>query len=91
MSDRIGIRELRSNAAVIVRRAEAGQRTIVTIGGRPVAQLAPVAGGGAERTIDELVAQGLLVAPRRGGSPNDTVVSVWGNLRLDRLLREIRG
>jgi len=89
--DRIGIRELRGNAAAVVRRAEAGQRTIVTVGGRPVAQVAPLTSAGAERSLDELVAQGLLIAPRRGGQPNDTTVAAFGNVRLDRLLREIRG
>ena len=89
--DRIGIRQLRSTAAATVRRAEAGQRTVITVGGRPVAQIGPIATETAARSIDELAAQGLLIAPRRSGPPNDSTISVWGNLRLDRLLREVRG
>lgn len=89
--ERIGIRELRSTAAAAVRRAEGGQRTVITVAGRPVAQLGPLISAAAERSLDELVAQGLLVAPRRGGAPNDATISVWGSVRLDRLLREIRG
>jgi prevent-host-death family protein len=89
--DRIGIRELRASAAATVRRAEAGQRTVITVGGRPVAQLGPLAPVRDERTLDELIAQGLLIAPRRGGQPNDETIPVWGGVRLDRLLREIRG
>jgi prevent-host-death family protein len=91
--ERIGIRELRATAAAVVRRAEAGQRTVVTVGGRPVAQLGPLTSAAAERSLDELVAQGLLIAPRRigGDAPNDSTIAVWGSLRLDRLLREVRG
>ena len=88
---RLGIRELRASAAAAVRRAEAGQRTVITVGGRPAAQLGPLTSAAAERNLDELVAQGLLIAPRRGGDPNDATIPVWGTLRLDRLLREIRG
>lgn len=89
--ERLGIRELRATAAAAVRRAEAGQRTVITVGGRPAAQLGPLTSADVERSLDELVAQGLLIAPRRGGSPNDVTISVWGSLRLDRLLREVRG
>ncbi len=89
--DRIGIRELRATAAAAVKRAEAGQRTVVTVGGRPVAQLGPLTSAAVERSLDELIARGLLIAPRRGGQPNDDTVAVWGNVRLDRLLREVRG
>jgi prevent-host-death family protein len=89
--ERVGIRELRANAAAVVRRAEAGQRTTITVGGRPVAEVAPLTSAASERTLDELIAQGLLIAPRRTGRPNDATIPVWGTLRLDRLLREVRG
>ena len=89
--DRIGIRQLRADASATIRRAEAGQRTIITVGGRPIAQVGPLTPVHDERTIDELIAQGLLVAPRRSGVPNDETIPAWGGVRLDRLLREIRG
>ena len=89
--ERVGIRELRATAAAAVRRAEAGQRTVITVGGRPVAELAPLTSADVTRSLDELVAQGLLIAPRRGGAPNDVTIAVWQTLRLDRLLREVRG
>src|SRR5258707_1147998 len=38
---RLGVRELRSNLAALLRRAEAGQRIVITVGGRPVAGPAP--------------------------------------------------
>ena len=90
--ERIGIRELRANVTSVVRRAEAGQTTVVTVAGRAIAQIGPLMSVGPERTFDELIAQGLLVAPRRAAVDGDTsTIAVWGNVRLDRLLREVRG
>lgn len=37
-------RELRNNVGAVLRRAEAGESFIVTVDGRPVAQLGPLAG-----------------------------------------------
>src|SRR3954447_18580111 len=88
---RVGIRQLRADAAALVRSAEAGEQIVVTVAGHGRAQLGPIATPSAEQSIDELIAKGLLIAPRRGGRPNDTTVAVWGNVRLDRLLREVRG
>lgn len=100
----IGIRELRTDLAARVRRAANGEPTIVTVNGRPAAVLAPLsdhavhlpgtedAPMSAEAHRSSLVASGALVPPRRsdGRIPTGTV-TVWGNVRLDRLLREVRG
>ena len=40
----VGLRELRQNASELVRRAEAGQATTITVSGRPAAVLGPVSG-----------------------------------------------
>ena len=37
-------RELRNNVSEVLRRAERGERMTITVGGRPVAELGPVAG-----------------------------------------------
>lgn len=37
-------RELRNNVGEVLRRAEAGERIVVTVNDRPVAELGPVAG-----------------------------------------------
>ena len=37
-------RELRNNISEVLRRAERGERLVVTVGGRPVAELGPVSG-----------------------------------------------
>ena len=43
--NRVGIRELRNQVAAVVRRAAAGERVVVTVDGRPVAQLGPLEPG----------------------------------------------
>ncbi|MGD9702381.1 MAG: hypothetical protein AB7Q42_01150 [Acidimicrobiia bacterium] len=88
----LGIRELRASVAAAVRRAGAGQRLIVTVDGRPVAQLGPLDAVTGQVTLDDLIARGLVTAPRRTDPPLPTdPVPVWSGARVDRLLREIRG
>jgi prevent-host-death family protein len=86
----IGIRELRAGLASAVRRAESGQRTLVTSNGRPVAQLAPLDERAA--TLEQLLAAGALIAPRRTSEWRAPApVQVWSGVRIDRALRELRG
>jgi prevent-host-death family protein len=96
----IGIRDLRADLAAHVRRAAGGEPTVVSIAGRPAAALVPLSAvtdasrpdGGADAHRASLVASGALVPPRRADARvPDRHVTVWGNVRLDRLLREIRG
>lgn len=89
-SPRLGVRRLRAELAAHVRRAEAGQRVVVTVGQRPVAMLGPLAVGGV--TLDDLVAGGALLAPRRSAAirPADPV-PVWTGARLDQAFRDVRG
>ncbi len=90
--ERMGIRELRASAAAVVRRAGAGQRIVVTVGGRPVAQLGPLEPVAGEPTIDDLAARGQLERARRHDRPPPTLeVPMWAGARLDRLLVEVRG
>lgn len=65
---RVGIRELRNQVAAVVRRAEAGDRVVITVDGRPVAQLGPLEPDG-RPTLDDLVASGLARPPRRHDRP----------------------
>ena len=92
-TEKLGIRELRGRLTSLVRRAGGGERIVITIGGRPVAQLGPVEPAAAQVTIDDLVARGLLEPARRGDRPADpeVVVDSWTGRRLDRALREVRG
>ena len=65
---RVGVRELRNDVAAVLRRAAAGERIVVTVNDVPVAQLGPLEPEGAP-TLDDLVAAGAVVAPRRPGAP----------------------
>lgn len=87
----MNIRDLRANLAATVRRAEAGHRVVITVGGRPVAQLGPLDSGAGEPTLDDLAARGLLQRARRADRPPpDLLVAMPVGTRLDRLLDEVR-
>jgi len=92
MVERVGVRDLRNNSAAVIRRAGAGERIVVTVDGRPVAQLGPLEAPDAEVTLDDLVARGLVVGARRDDRPEPTfVMPLWTGTRMDNLVREIRG
>lgn len=88
---RIGIRQLRNDVAVVVRRAAAGERIVVTVDGRPVAQLGPLEPAGAP-TLDDLIASGHVVAARRAApaEPPDAEDAPI-DARSDWMLDDIRG
>ncbi len=91
----IGIRQLRADLAAHVRRAASGETTVISIAGAPVAALTPLTMSdepASDAHLSSLVASGALIPPRRpDGHVADGTVSTWANVRLDRLLREIRG
>lgn len=80
--DVVGVRELRADLAAIVRRAGGGQAVLVSVGGRPVARLAPL-----DETIDPSIIPPRRTDPPRLGPP----IAVWSGVRLDRALKELRG
>jgi prevent-host-death family protein len=89
--DLVGVRELRANLAAALRRAGAGEPVVITVDGRPVAQLGPLEPTGAP-TLAALAASGLVEPPRRRDRPDPpdpTDAAV--DLRLDRVLAEVRG
>jgi prevent-host-death family protein len=90
--EEVGIRELRFNAADMVRRASSGERIIVTVNGRPLAQLGPIDAGPEAPTLADLVARGLARGPASGNrSQSANHIELWAGVRLDRLLSEVRG
>lgn len=81
---------MRAGLAEAVRRAEAGERTVITARGRPVAQLAPLDEGAPD--IERLISSGALIPPRRLGPWRaPAAVPTWAGVRIDRALRELRG
>jgi prevent-host-death family protein len=88
----IGVRELRNNVAAVLRRAQAGERVVVTVDGRPVAQLGPLAPDATGVTLWDLAAAGLVEPPRRHDRPADPEpLPVPADLDADRLLETTRG
>jgi prevent-host-death family protein len=90
LSRSVGIRELRAALAETVRIAEAGERTVVTVGGRPVAQIGPLDADAPD--LERLIGSGAVIPPRRTSTwrPPEPV-AVWAGVRLDQILRELRG
>jgi antitoxin (DNA-binding transcriptional repressor) of toxin-antitoxin stability system len=89
--ERIGVRELRANLAASLRRAGAGERIVVTIDDRPVAQLGPLEPIDGHVTLADLAARGLVRLPHRADRPlPGAPVAIWAGIRLDQLVAEVR-
>lgn len=90
--ERIGIRRLRAEVAAQVRRAGAGERIVITVDGRPVAQLGPVEPEPGATTLEDLAAQGQVLLARRDDRPTPAfTMPLWAGTRIDQLVREVRG
>lgn len=90
VAETVPVRTFRANAATFLRRAEGGERIVVTVAGRPVAQLGPLDPAGEAPTIEDLAARGLLVPARRPDRPPPDVRLDLLGARLDRLAAEVR-
>lgn len=89
---RVGIRELRANLADAARRAGAGERVVITVDGRPLAQLGPLEPTDGQPDIADLAARGLIVPARRADRPEPQfAMPMWAGTRIDQLVREVRG
>jgi prevent-host-death family protein len=89
--EQIGARELRAHLAAAVRQAGAGERVVITIDGRPVAQLGPLEPAGAP-SLQELAASGLVEPPRRADQPAPPEgIDAAVDVRLDRVIDQVRG
>ncbi len=87
----IGVRELRGQLAGVLRRAAAGERLVITVGGRPVAQLGPLTPTGTPQLAD-LAAAGLIDPPRAAPPPRaPDAEDLPVDVRLDRVLEDLRG
>ena len=87
----IGMRELRASLATYLRRAQSGERIVITSAGRPAAQLGPLTGDDAGLSLADLVAHGRVEPPRRRGDyVPDEPLTLWAGTRIDRALSEVR-
>ena len=87
----VGIRELRAALATWIRRAQAGERVVITADGSPVAELSAVGTDFSGVTMTDLLARGAVLAPRRRGDfvPGEPVLLSSGS-RIDRALGQVR-
>ncbi|MEZ5322021.1 MAG: hypothetical protein R2698_08115 [Microthrixaceae bacterium] len=91
-AETIGIRALRGDLASRVRAAGAGRTTLVTVDGTAVAALCPVEAAAGEPTVARLAARGMIrPATRVERERPDFVMPTWAGVRLDRILRDVRG
>ncbi len=73
----IGVRELRNNLSRYLDRVQAGEEVVVTDRGRGIARLLPLSG---ERTIDRLVAQGLVTPAKHAKRPTTRPMKTTGTV-----------
>lgn len=87
----VGMREFRSALSTYIRRAQMGERIVVTVDGSPVAQLSNMGSDYSGITIADLVARGVVLAPRRRGDwmPVEPL-ALYSGARIDRALAQIR-
>jgi len=66
-----GIRELKDNLSLYIRRVEAGERVVVTAHGRIVAELIPpgTSSRNQKSQFERLVASGTIIPPSEEGDP----------------------
>ena len=89
--DAIGIRQLRSQLAAVVRRAAQGDRLVVTVDGVALAQLGPLQMEAGAVSLHDLAAAGLVEPPRSAPSPVPDGANPPVDVRLDRVLEQVRG
>jgi prevent-host-death family protein len=90
VSTTVSVRALRAELAAAVRRAASGERTVVTVSGRPSAQLGPLDDQAPD--LERLLASGAVLPPRRTSTWRPPApVAVWSGVRIDRALVELRG
>ncbi len=83
----VGIRELRQNASAVLRRVVAGETVEVTDRGHPIARIVPLH---AERTLDQLVAEGRASEPHGDLLALEPVAAAKGEPRLSDVLTAVR-
>ncbi|MGI8727023.1 MAG: type II toxin-antitoxin system Phd/YefM family antitoxin [Solirubrobacterales bacterium] len=84
----VGVAQLRQNLSKYLRLVARGERLVVTDRNRPVAELGPPPGSGAE--LDRLIAEGR-VSPPRGRRLPEPLELGGDPVALSRALDEIRG
>ena len=83
----VGIRELRQNASAVLRKVAAGETIEVTDHGHPIARIVPLH---AERTLDQLVAEGRATESHGDLLALQPAAPARGKPRLSAVLEDMR-
>lgn len=86
--DQVGVRELRQNLSVYLRRVQAGESLQVTARGRPVALLAPLREPASN--WDRMVAEGRIVPARSSIEELPAPASAPEGRSISEILQELR-
>ena len=87
----VTVRQLRNDVSRVLRRVGAGERLIVTSNGVPVAEIGPIQARDSERTIEEMIAAGELIAPRSRAKPRPATPTTFsGSMTTEEILEELR-
>lgn len=90
--DTVTVRQLRNDVRRILKRAQSGERLIVTSKGVAVAEIGPLQEGTDKPTLDELIASGRVIPPRtRSRPPPARPVKFSGPMTSEEILDEMRG
>lgn len=84
----VGIRELRQNASAVLRKVAAGETIEVTDHGHPIARIVPLH---AERTLDQLVAEGRATESQGDLLALQPAAPAKGKPHLSAVLEDMRG
>jgi prevent-host-death family protein len=86
---RVGVRELRQNLSVYLRRIEAGETLEVTEHGRPVARLTPLPPQRMS-VLDRLIAEGKVIPGTGGNAADWEPVDIGPGPTLSEVLQQMR-
>jgi prevent-host-death family protein len=89
--DRVSIRQLRNDVSRVVRRAQSGERLIITSNGVAVAELRPLERSSTEQAIADLIEAGRLNPPRSIAPPRPAQpIEFSGKRTSEQILEELR-
>jgi prevent-host-death family protein len=77
MAVEVGVRELRNNLSQYLERVQAGDEVVVTDRGAAIARLLPLSG---ERTLDRLIAEGLVTPAERAKRASSRPIKTPGTV-----------
>lgn len=89
--DSVTVRQLRNDVSRILKRANAGERLIITSNGVAVAEIGPLQARSERPTLEELIASGSVIPPRTSSQPAPAhPIPFDGPMTTEEILEEMR-